>query len=363
MEKAAKSSNNMVQEKYITVSAAKKNIVEARTLFTRMTTKIAAQMNKLSSKITELDTKERLRIFHDFYRLGEETYYNFDLKSTIRKGHDFRDYICPDSMEFNKNYIQIGEKYCRTFYLREFASYIEDDMITDFMDLQKNMMLSIDILPIPTDEAVKIIEKLILSAETDKARFTRKQSQNGNFTADIPFDLELRIRELKEFMHDMMSRNQRMLFATITIVIISDSLEELEDDTESLMSISREHLCQLQSATYQQIDALYTVLPFGLHKLPYKWRTLTTESTAVFMPFNTMDIQDITGIYYGINTISRNLIIADRRKLLNANGFILGVSGSGKSFKAKEEILSLILRGDVDVIVIDPEREVRREVA
>ncbi|MEX1377683.1 MAG: VirB4-like conjugal transfer ATPase, CD1110 family [Eubacteriales bacterium] len=357
LEKAAKSSNNMVQEKYITVSASKKNIIEARTLFSRATAKITAQMNRLSSRISELDIKERLRIFHDFYRLGEETYYNFDLKNTIKKGHDFRDYICPDSMEFDKNYIKIGEKYCRNFYIREFASFIEDDMITDIMDLQKNMMLSIDILPIPTDEAVKIIEKLILGAETDKARFTRKQSQNGNFTADIPFELEMRTSELKEFMHDMMSRNQRMLFATITIAIMSENLEELEDDTESLMSICREHLCQLQSATFQQMDTLYTVLPFGLHKLPYKWRTLTTESTAVFMPFNTMDIQDITGIYYGINTVSRNLIIADRRKLLNANGFILGVSGSGKSFKAKEEILSLILRGDVDVIVIDPERE------
>jgi len=357
LDKATKSANNMVQEKYITVSSHKKNILEARTLFSRLTTDISSHLSKLGSRAQELNTTERLRIFHDFYRLGEEVYYNFDLKATIRKGHDFRDYICPDSMEFDKNYIKIGEKYCRVFYMREYASFIKDSMITEFMDLPKNMMLSIDMLPIPTDEAVKIINKLILGTETDKARFTRKQNSNGNFTADIPYDLQQRAEELKEFMDDLTSRDQRMLFATVTLVVLADSLKELDEDTESVLSIARKHICQFTSLTYQQTDGLYTVLPFGLHKLPFNWRTLTTESTAVLMPFNTMDIQDVNGIYYGINAISKNLILADRRKLLNANGFVLGVSGSGKSFKVKEEILALILRGDVDIIVIDPERE------
>lgn len=357
VDKATKSANNMVQEKYITVSSPKKNIIEARMLFSRLTTNISSHMSKLSSRTQELDARERLRIFHDFYRLGEEVYYQFDLKSTMKKGHDFRDYICPDSMETDKNYVKIGNKYCRTLYMREYATFIKDSMITEFMDLPKNMMLSIDMLPIPTDEAVKIINKLILGTETDKARFTRKQNTNGNFTADIPYDLQQRAEELKEFMDDLTSRDQRMLFATVTLVVMSDSLKELDEDTESILSIARKHICQFTSLTYQQMDGLYTVLPFGLHKLPFKWRTLTTESTAVLMPFNTMDIQDTTGIYYGINVISKNLILADRRKLLNANGFVLGVSGSGKSFKVKEEMLSLILRGDVDIICIDPERE------
>ena len=357
MDKAAKSSNNMVQEKYITVSSHKKNILEARTLFSRLTTDMSSHFSKLGSRTQELDTTERLRIFHDFYRLGEEVHYNFDLKSTMRKGHDFRDYICPDSMELNKDYTRIGNKYCRVFYMREYASFIKDRMITEFMDLPKDTMLSIDMLPIPTDEAVKIINKLILGAETDKARFMRKQNSNGNFTADIPYDLQQRAEELKEFMDDLTSRDQRMLFATVTLAVMADSLKELDEDTESVLSIARKHICQFTSLTYQQMDGIYTVLPFGLHKLPFKWRTLTTESTAVLMPFNTMDIQDVNGIYYGINTISKNLILADRRQLLNANGFALGVPGSGKSFKIKEEILALILRGDVDIIAIDPERE------
>ena len=115
LDKATKSANNMVQEKYITVSSPKKNILEARTLFSRLTTDISSHLSKLGSRAQELNTTERLRIFHDFYRLGEEVHYNFDLKATIRKGHDFRDYICPDSMELDKNYIKIGDKYCRVF--------------------------------------------------------------------------------------------------------------------------------------------------------------------------------------------------------------------------------------------------------
>ena len=357
MDKATKSNNSMVQEKYITVYSPKKNVLEARALFSRLVTDISSHLSKLSSRVQEIDARERLRIFHDFYRLGEETHYSFDLNQTIRKGHDFRDYICPDSMEFDKNHIKIGDKYCRTLYMREFASFIKDEMITEFMDLPRNMMLSIDLLPIPTDEAVQIINKLILGTETDKARFTRKQSQNDNFTADIPYDLEQRSKELHEFMDDLTSRDQRMLLATVSIVLLTDSLEELDRGTKSILTLGRKYACQFAPLTFQQTEGLYTVLPFGMHKLPFKWRTLTTESTAVLMPFNTMDIQDKSGIYYGLNVISKNMIIADRRKLLNANGFILGVSGSGKSFKAKEEMTALMLRGDSDIICIDPENE------
>jgi len=357
LNRAVVNANNMVQEKYITVSTTRRSVQDARALFSRISSEMYAHFSKLSSRLINLDLKDRLRIFHDFYRLGQEQHFMFDLSTAIRKGHSFKDSICPDSMTLNKDYIQIGEKYCRTLYMREYASFIKDSLITELTDLPKNMMLSIDMQPVPTDEAVKIINKLILGTETDKARFTRKQSENGNFTADIPYDLEMRSKELHEFMHDLTSRDQRMLFATVTIALMADTLEELNSDTESIKAIGRKHLCDLTTLTYQQLDGLYTVLPFGLHKLPFLWRTLTTESTAVLMPFKTQEIQDEGGIYYGMNFVSKNMIVADRRHLLNANGFIMGVSGSGKSFKAKEEISNLIMRDDVDIIILDPDSE------
>ena len=273
LTRATVNANNVVQEKYITVSTKRRNVQDARALFTRIASEMYAHFSKLSSQLIDLTLNERLRIFHDFYRLGSEQHFQFELKSTIRKGHSFKDSICPDSMTLNKDYIKVGEKYCRTLYMREYASFIKDSLITELTDLPKNMMLSIDMQPIPTDEAVNIINKLILGTETDKARFTRKQSENGNFTADIPYDLEMRSKELHEFMHDLTSRDQRMLFATVTIALMADSLDALNSDTESIKAIGRKYLCDLTTLTYQQLDGMYTALPFGLHKLPFKWRT------------------------------------------------------------------------------------------
>ena len=163
--------------------------------------------------------------------------------------------------------------------------------------------------------------------------------------------------ETKEFMNDLTTRDQRMMFATVTIIHVADTKEELDEDTNSLITTGRKHLCEFSTLKYQQIDGLHTALPFGIHSLPYKWRTLTTESTAVLMPFETQEIQEKGGTYYGQNAISKNMIVADRRNLLNGNGFILGVSGSGKSFTAKREIASLALSTDSDIIIIDPENE------
>jgi type IV secretory pathway VirB4 component len=355
--KAMGAGNNIVQEKYITVSSDKKNIAEARKYFARIGTDLTSYLSKLASKPKALDVKERLRILHDFYRIGNEVNYRFDIAETMKKGHSFKDYICPDSMDLEADHIKIGDKFARVIYLREYASYIKDSMITELSDLPKNMMLSIDIVPVPTDEAIKEMNKRIMGVETDITRYQQKQNRNNNFSAVIPYDLEQMRQETKEFMSDLTTRDQRMIFATVTIIHVADSLEELNEDTESLISTGRKHLCEFSTLKYQQIDGLHTVLPLGSHKLPYKWRTLTTESTAVLMPFATQEIQEIGGTYYGENAISKNMIIADRRNLLNGNGFILGVSGSGKSFTAKGEIVDIALSSDSDIIIVDPEAE------
>ncbi len=148
------------------------------------------------------------------------------------------------------------------------------------------------------------------------------------------------------------------MFAVVTLVHLADSKEELDSDTETLQSIARKHLCQLTTLNWQQADGLVTALPLGLRRID-ALRTLTTEALAVLMPFKAQEIWDRGGVYYGQNAISKNLIVADRRQLLNGNAFILGVSGSGKSFSAKKEMVSLALSTQDDIIVIDPESEYR----
>ena len=357
----ATGANSITQEKYITISVHKKDIDEARNYFNRIGSELSSHFAKLGSVCADIDGTERLRILHDFYRAGEETDFHFDVKEYAKLGHDFKDYICPDSMERSDNYIKLGDKYARVLFLKDFASYIKDSMVTELTDLNRNMMLSIDVIPIPTDEAVREVENRLLGVETNITNWQRRQNSNNNFSAVVPYDMELQRKESKEFLDDLTTRDQRMMFATITMVHMADTKEQLDSDTEELQSIARKHLCQLAVLRFQQMDGLNTVLPIGARKID-AIRTLTTESLAVFMPFKVQEILHDGGIYYGQNSISNNMIVANRSFLLNGNSFILGVPGAGKSFMGKNEIVNFTLASDADIIVIDPEREYSRLV-
>ena len=353
----ATGANSIVQDKYMTVSVCKKNIEEARNYFARVGADLIGHFNRLGSKCTELDAAEKLRIIHDFFRTGEETAFYFDMAQNMRKGHDFKDFICPDTLEFEKDYFRLGDRYGRVIFLREYAAYIKDSMVAELCELNRNMMLSVDVVPVPTDEAVREVENRLLGVETNITNWQRKQNQNNNFSAVIPYDLEQQRKESKEFLDDLTTRDQRMLFAVLTMVHTAETKEQLDNDTEALLTTARKHLCQFAVLKYQQMDGLNTALPFGVRKID-ALRTLTTESLAVFIPFRVQEIYHKDGIYYGQNVISKNMIIANRRHLLNGNSFILGVSGAGKSFTAKEEMTNIILTDpNADVIIIDPEQE------
>ncbi len=337
-------SNNIVHEKYITISAEKKNIKEARTYFARVGSDLAADFAKISSQITELGYKERLRLYYEFFRGDEAGEFDFDLKRAMARGAHFKDYI------------QIGDKYARVLFLKEYPSFLKDDLLSQLTDFSRSMMVSVDIQPIPTDEAVKEIQKKLLAIETDITKWQQKQNMNNNFSATIPYEMEQMRSEIKEFMDDLTTRDQRMMFVTMTLVHLADSLAELDNDTETLLSIGRKDLCNLAVLNFQQEDGLNTVLPYGLMEIDAV-RTLTTESTAVLIPYKTQEIIDDGGLYYGINAISHNLLMCNRKLLLNGNGFIIGVSGSGKSFASKMEIAMAALFTNDDIIVVDPERE------
>ncbi len=348
--------NSMVQEKYVTISVCKKSIEEAKNYFARVGADLIVHFMRLGSRCAEMDATEKLRALHDFYRTGEETSFRFELSETMRKGHDFRDFICPDTLEFEADHFKMGDRYGRVLFLREYASYIKDDMVTELTDLNRNLMLSIDVIPVPTDEAVREVENRLLGVETNITNWQRRQNQNNNFSAVIPYDMELQRKESKEFLDDLTTRDQRMMFAVLTLVHTADTMEQLDADTDALLTTARKHLCQFATLKYQQMDGLSTALPIGLRKVN-ALRTLTTESLAVLIPFRVQEIMDTGGVYFGENAISHNLIMCNKAKLLNPNAFLLGVPGSGKSFSAKELIAFLALATDDDILVCDPERE------
>ena len=352
----ATGANVIVQEKYVTVSIAKKDIEAARTYFNRVESDLTARFAALGAKCTALDTTARLRVLHDFYRAGEEVDFHFDMMDMAKKGHDFKDYICPDSIEKHSDYLKLGDRYCRVLFLKDYANYIKDEMVRDLTDLNRNMVLSIDVIPVPTDEAVREVENRLLGVETNITNWQRRQNQNNNFSAVVPYDMELQRKESKEFLNDLTARDQRMMFSVLTMAITAETKEQLDADTETLLATSRQHMCQMAVLKFQQIDGLNTALPIGTRKIN-TFRTLTTESLAVFMPFKVQEIQDRGGIYFGENAISHNLIMCNKENLLNQSAFRLGVPGSGKSFSVKEEIVFLILNTDDDVLICDPEGE------
>ncbi len=353
--KVSDTSNSIIRDRYITISVVKKTIDEARTYFARVGTDLVTHLAGLSSVCRELDAGERLSIFREFFR-DKPPAFDFDIHRDMRMGHNFKDWLCPDSMEFSKDHFRIDGRFGRVLYLQGYASYIRDSMITELCELNRSLLLSIDILPVPTDEAVREIQNKLLGVETNVANWQRRQNQNSNYSALVPYDMELQRKETKEMLEDLTSRDQRMMFGLVTLVHTAGTLQELDSDTETILSVAGKHLCQMSTLRFQQKDGLDTVLPYGPRKI-HALRTLTTESTAVLIPFRAQEISHPGGIYYGQNSVSRNMIVVDRRRLLNGNSFRLGVSGSGKSFSAKEEIVSVALSTNDDILILDPESE------
>ena len=352
---AAECSNNIVQEKYLTISVEKKTIKDARAFFQRVESDFTASLGRMSVKIKAITVAERMCLFHDFFRPAEMQFY-FDYDRITESGIDVRDSIAPDYMLFRNDHYEIGNQVGRCLFIREYANFMRDRMITELCDLPRNMMVTINLLPIPTDEVMKEIQRRLMAIESDITRFTQKQVENNNFNASVPYLLRQAKEQTEELYTDVTERDQSLLLAQVVITHLADTMEQLEQDTESLVSVGNSHGCTISNLMFQQEDGLNTVLPYGLQRID-SLRSLTTESTAVLMPFKAQEIQDKGGIYYGKNAVSGNLIICDRKKLMNSNGFIFGVSGSGKSMAAKQEFISVALDTDDDIIIVDPERE------
>ena len=350
------------QDKYITVSIHKSSIEEARSFFTRVGEAFKSAFAKLGSELYELDEQEKIRIFFDFFHIGDEDDFHYDRMLYKRRKHTFKLALAPQSMEFHSDYFKMDGRYARVLYLKDYANFIKDSFISELTAIDRNMMVSIDADMIPKDKAVKQSQDRVFAIETNITNWQKKQNQNNNFSATVPYEMELQKEESREFLDDLTRRDQRMMPTLITIVHTAESKKQLEADTKSIMQCARRHLCSLTILRWQQLEGLKTCLPYGGTKLSIR-RTLTTESLAAMMPFRAQEISHDKGLYLGNNAITKKLIMVNRLELLNGNSFIMGVSGAGKSILAKQEIVNLYLSDkDADIIIIDPEREYRKLV-
>lgn len=347
--------DTIMQERYITVSGRYKAPEDARLAFGRAGADLISQFARLGSQCEAMDAGGRLMALRAFLRPdGPEL--AFGLRDAARKGHGFKDAICPMSLAIKGSYFEMDGRFGRVLFLRDFANFLSDGLISGLASLPRTLMLSIDFVPVPTDEAVKEIQTKLLGVETNIAQWQRKQNQANNFSSAIPYDMELQRQETTEFLNDISARDQRMMFGLITLVHLADTKAQLDRDTEALQSKASGHMCGLNILRFQQLPGFQTALPFGVRRI-HALRTLTTEALAVLTPFKSKELMEAGGFFLGKNPTTGNPIIIDRAKLQNPNMFVLGVPGSGKSILLKEIVIAVALGTQDDILICDPEGE------
>ena len=349
--------NNLIRERILTITVEKRSIEEARNFFNWLGNDLTLGFKKLSSNLRELTNHERLSLIHDFFRIDEEDNFHFDWQQRKIDGASFKDSICPESIEFHSNYFQISDnKFGRVLFLREYPASVGDDYLKKLSDLAKNMVISLDLQPLSREAAVKKVDRKHLAIETDITRFRSRQNRNQNYLADVPLELSQREENVSHVLGTLANGEQKLFMCTLTLVHIADSKTELDNDSESLKNMTGGENADLATLTYQQEEGLNTVLPYGLKEI-YAERSLLSNACVGFVPFSAQEINHKGGIYYGVNATSGNLILCNRRELINSNGFIVGTSGSGKSFAAKLEEFGTFLGTGDDIFVVDPESE------
>ncbi len=355
LDKMEQGQNGITTKKYLTLTVTAVDLEEAKQKFVTRELYMRTCFQKLQSEITPLKSNERVRILTDIFRGANQEVRPISASEFKRRAE--KSLCCPDYFEFKKDYFLFDDKYARMIYLKHLPSSLADNLLTELCEMSLPIMVTVNIAPVDPADAIKIVKRQLTSMRSNKLQKEKKAAQHGIFTEVIGDELKQSLEEGEELLDDLMSKNQKMFLVNVVAMITGNSFEDLESNTEKAEAVFRKHVCTTTRSAFQQEDALASCLPVGnAGRLPIR-RTLTTESASVFLPFNSKELSQNGGFYYGLNSITNNLVIFDRCSLTNANGFILGCPGSGKSFAAKREIVNAILGTTDEIIIIDPERE------
>lgn len=360
IEKMEQGQNGIRRNKYITVTLQAADLESACSKFNTIDLDLTNAFKKVGSNIVPLTSNDRIVLLKDIFRNVDEEIPQLTDKH-FKRGAE-RGYCCPDYMEFKKDYFMWGDKYARTMFIKDMPASLKDNMLTEIANTNLDVMISVNIAPVDPYKALKIVNHQLTSMRANKLQAEKKAIQSGYTSDVINEDLKHSLIEAEELLDDLRSKNQKMFLDNVVIMVTAKDMDELDSNTETIEAVVRKHICSLSTLKFQQEKGLQSVLPLGNCTLKVR-RTLTTESTAVFMPFSGKEINHKNGKYYGLNALSNNMILFDRLQLKNPNGFILGSPGSGKSFSAKREMLNVFLATDDDIIIIDPEREYTNLVA
>ena len=354
----SRGNNGLTKTKYITFGVEAENLKAAKTRLERIEADIMANFKVLGVKAKALDGYERLSILHQMFHPAGERKFRFSWDAVWQTGLSSKDFIAPDSFTFqNGQYFKVGRTYGAASFIQILAPELTDRMLADFLDLENGMVVTLHIQSIDQSAAIKTIKRKLTDIDKMKIEEQKKAVRAGYDMDIIPSDLATYGNEAKTLLEDLQSRNERMFLVTIVVMNLADRRQKLENNVFQAAGIAQKYNCALRRLSYQQEQGFVSTLPLGVNQVEIQ-RGLTTSSTAIFVPFTTQELfQSGEALYYGVNALSSNLIMCDRKKLKNPNGLILGTPGAGKSFSAKREITNSFLITTDDIAVIDPEAE------
>ena len=353
----AKGNNGLSKTKYITFGIEADDLKAAKPRLERIEADILANFKVLGVKARALDGYERLSILYRMFHPADGKL-RFAWDAIWKTGLSSKDFIAPDSFTFkNGRTFLIGKTFGAVSFLQILAPELTDRMLADFLELESSMVVTLHIQSIDQSAAIKTIKRKITDLDKMKIEEQKKAVRAGYDMEIIPSDLATYGSEAKTLLEDLQSRNERMFLVTVLVMNTAPSRQKLENNIFQAAGVAQKYNCALRRLDYQQEQGLMSSLPLGLNQIPIQ-RGLTTSSTAIFVPFTTQELyMRGEALYYGLNALSNNLIMADRKKLKNPNGLILGTPGSGKSFSAKREITNAFLITQDDIAIIDPEDE------
>ena len=355
----AKGNNGLIKTKYLTFGIDADSIKSAKPRLERIETDILNNFKRLGVAAETLDGKARLAQLHGIFHMDEQLPFRFDWDWLPSSGLSTKDFIAPSGFEFRTGkQFRMGKKYGGVSFLQILAPELKDRVLADFLDMESNLIVSLHIQSVDQIKAIKTVKRKITDLDKSKIEEQKKAVRAGYDMDIIPSDLATYGAEAKKLLQDLQSRNERMFLVTFLVLNTADTPRQLDNNVFQASSIAQKYNCQLTRLDFQQEEGLMSCLPLGLNQIEIQ-RGLTTSSTAIFVPFTTQELfqNGKEALYYGINALSSNLIMVDRKLLKNPNGLILGTPGSGKSFSAKREIANCFLLTTDDVIICDPEAE------
>ena len=355
----ARGNNGLIKTKYLTFGIDADSLKAAKPRLERIETDILNNFKRLGVAAETLDGKARLAQLHGIFHMDEQVPFRFEWDWLAPSGLSTKDFIAPSGFEFRTGkQFRMGKKYGAVSFLQILAPELNDRMLADFLDMESSLIVSLHIQSVDQIKAIKTVKRKITDLDKSKIEEQKKAVRAGYDMDIIPSDLATYGNEAKKLLQDLQSRNERMFLVTFLVLNTADNPRQLDNNIFQASSIAQKYNCQLTRLDFQQEEGLMSALPLGLNQIEIQ-RGLTTSSTAIFVPFTTQELfqNGKEALYYGINALSNNLIMVDRKLLKNPNGLILGTPGSGKSFSAKREIANCFLLTTDDVIICDPEAE------